>query len=104
MRYAVGQPVTVTILSGEQSTHTATIKNGSGSGLALAMPVAVTAGAALKIELDDTLLLGEAVYCSSLESGFLVGVHLEAKLSQLSSLARILEAFADGTAEARLPV
>ena len=95
-RYTIGQPVAVTILSGEQSTHNATVKNGSGSGIALGMPVEVAPGAALQILLEDSLLLGEAMYCSSQEGGFLVGVLLDSKLSQLSQLGQMLEAFAEG--------
>jgi len=98
-RYSPGEPVMVSILTGEQSTHCATVKNGSGNGMALAMPVPVKPGAAVKILLDDSLLLGEAVHCSPLEGGFLVGVHLESKLTQLSRLAQMLEKFA-GDAEA----
>jgi hypothetical protein len=101
-RYTMGQPVTVTILSGEQSTHAATVRNGSGSGIALEMPVPVPAGAALKILLEDSLLLGEAIYCAPEENGFLVGIFLEAKLSQLSRLAEILEAFAQDQPGTRL--
>ena len=102
-RYTAGQPVVVAILSGEPSTHRAIVNNGSGKGIALEMPVPVAAGAALKIEWDDTLLLGEAVYCAPRQDHFLVGVLLEAKISQLSRLAEILEAFADGRTPAREP-
>ncbi|MGO9258148.1 MAG: PilZ domain-containing protein [Bryobacteraceae bacterium] len=101
-RFTVGQPVVVTILSGEPSTHNAIVKNGSGSGMALEMPAPVAPGAALKIGLDDSLLLGEAMYCSPQQDRFLVGVLLDSKLSQLSRLARVLEAFTDGPAPVRV--
>ena len=104
LRFAVGQPVVVTVLSGEPSTHHATVKNGSGSGVALEMPVPVTPGAALKISLEDALLLGEAMYCSPQQDGFLVGVLLDSKLSELSRLAQILQAFADGQPQTCAPV
>lgn len=95
-RYAVGQSVTVTVLSGEPATHEASVKNGSGSGIALDMPAAVAPGAALEIALEDSLLLGEAMYCSPHEGRFLVGVLLDSKLSQLSRLGHMLEEFAEG--------
>jgi hypothetical protein len=101
-RYTIGQPATVTILSGEQSTHPATVKNGSGNGIALEMPASVTPGAALQILLDDSLLLGEAMYCSPEQGGFLVGVLLDSKLSQLSRLGQMLEEFADPPAPAEV--
>lgn len=101
-RFAVGQPVAVTILSGEQSTHDAVVKNGSGNGMALELPVPVAPGAALKIRLEDSLLLGEAMYCSPQQDRFLVGVLLDTKLSQLSRLGQILEAFAEGAPPVRV--
>jgi hypothetical protein len=102
-RYTVGQPVAVTILSGQQSTHPATVVNSSSRGIALEMPVPVAYGAALKIQVDDTLLLGEAMHCSASDNRYTVGVLLEAKLSQLSRLAQVLEAFADGQPQPRMP-
>ena len=97
-RYTIGQPVTVTILSGNPSTYQATVKNGSGNGMALEMPAPVPPGAAIEITMGDNLLLGEAVHCSSQGGGFLVGVMLDSKLSQLSRLAQMLEKFAEGEA------
>jgi FtsX-like permease family len=96
LRYTIGQAVTVTILSGGPFTHPATVKNGSGNGIALDMPAPVTPGAALQIILEDSLLLGEAMYCSAQGDRFLVGVLLDSKLSQLSRLGQMLEAFAEG--------
>jgi hypothetical protein len=95
-RFTAGQPVTVRILSGESSTHDATVKNGSGNGMALEMPAPVAPGAALEILLEDNLLLGEAVYCNPQDERYLVGVLLDCKLSQLSRLAQMLQEFADG--------
>ncbi len=100
-RFTAGQPVTVKILSGEQSTHGAMVKNGSGNGMALEMPAPVAPGAALEILLEDNLLLGEAVYCRAEEDGYLVGVLLDSKLSQLSRLAQMLQGFADGQEQPR---
>jgi hypothetical protein len=95
-RFTVGQAVTVTILSGKPSAHIATVKNGSGNGMALEMPALVMPGAALQIAMDDSLLLGEAMYCTLHAGGFLVGVLLDTKLSQLSRLGQMLEEFGDG--------
>lgn len=102
-RYPVGQPVAVTILTGQESTYAGMVKNGSGKGIALEMPVPVAIGAALKIQLEDTLLLGEAIHCSPQADKFLVGVLLEAKVSQLSRLAAILQEFAEGRPRAHTP-
>ena len=71
------------------------------------MPVSVKPGTAIRIDREDSLLLGEAVHCSPqagpLGAGFLVGVLLECELSQLSRLARMLEDFSDGQAPAWCP-
>ncbi len=64
--------------------------------MALLMPVPVAPGAAVRIDWEDSLLLGEAIHCGPQEDRFLVGVLLDSKLSQLSRLAQMLESFADG--------
>jgi len=96
-RFAVDQPVTVTILTDGERAYQATIKNGSGLGLALEMPVPVTPGAALKIILGDTMLLGDAIYCGPQRNAYLIGVLLESQLTELSRLGRILREFAVGS-------
>jgi hypothetical protein len=95
-RYAAQQPVTVTILSGEPSSHGATIKDCSGTGMALEMPAPVAPGAAIQIAFDDQLLLGEAIHCCEKDGRFVVGVQLHTKLSQLSRLAEMVERFSEG--------
>ena len=102
-RYTIGEAVTVTILSGEPSTHKGIVRNGSGGGIALEMPAPVAPGAALQILFEDTLLLGEAIHCSPQDDGFLVGVLLDSKLSQLSRLGQMLEAFAEGSESVPAP-
>ena len=103
-RYTIGHPVAVTVLSGQQATYQTMVKDASGRGMALEMPVPVGIGAAVKIALEDCFFLGEAVHCSRQGDGFLVGVLLDSRLSQLSSLARTLEAFADGQSRPHAPV
>lgn len=95
-RYSAQQAVTVTILSGEPSTHSATIKDCSGTGMALDMPAPVTPGAAIQIAFDDQLLLGEAIRCSGEADRFVVDVQLHTKLSQLSRLAEMVDRFSEG--------
>jgi hypothetical protein len=102
-RITTGEPVTVTILSGEPSAHRAIVKNASGNGMALDMPVPVKAGAAIQIAFEDTLYLGQAVHCSAQVERFIVGVLLDTKLCQLSRLAQMLERFTDGEEPAWRP-
>ena len=62
-------------------------------GLAMANPVPI--GTAVKIECDDCMLLGEALYCRDDGGSFFVGVELEHALYGLVELGRILREFAE---------
>jgi len=62
------------------------------------MEVPVPAGTALKVELDDALLLGEVIYCRPDESVFYVGVELEHALCGLGELSRMVNTYNDAFA------
>jgi hypothetical protein len=70
----------------------------SGRGLRILLPDPVDPGDALKVELADTLLLGEVCYCSPQDYGFIVGLQIDQVLSGLADLARLNRALFDGTA------
>jgi hypothetical protein len=70
----------------------ATVKNASGRGLGLVTREPIPAGAAIRIEIEDVLVLGEAIYCRSDENGHFVGVELDQVLVGLTELGRRLEA------------
>ncbi len=93
-RFTTDQPVTVTVLGPCEQRHEAKVKNASGRGLALEMPEAVAPGTALKIELDDSVVLGEAVYCRREPESHLIGVELDQVLCGLTELGRKLQEFA----------
>jgi len=94
-RLEADQAVVVTVLGKQELKQTALVRNASGRGLAVEMPREVAPGAALKIELDDAIVLGEAVYCKEEKGGYLVGVELDQVLCSLSQLGRKLQEFAD---------
>jgi len=79
------QPVAVTILDESGQYLDAVVQDASGRGLGLMTSRPVEPGKALKIQLDNAMLLAEAVYCQAAGSGFYVGVEL-AQLSQLDRL------------------
>lgn len=82
----------------------ARVRNASGRGLGLFTAAPVTPGAAIRIELDDSLVLGEAIYCRSEPEGHFIGVELDQVLVGLTELGRNLAAFAPEFAvEARRP-
>lgn len=65
----------------------------SGRGLRLALPVDVSPGVAVRVDLGDSLLLGEVCHHASTPQGFIVGLVLEHSLTglhQLENLRRTL--------------
>ena len=84
----------VTVLGQGEIRHVARVRNASARGLALEMAAPVAPGSALKIELDDSVILGEAVYCRSDPQSNLIGVELDQVLCGLAELGRKLQEFA----------
>ena len=99
-RFEINQSVWITLFGEPDIRLPARIKNVSlrGIGLELQGPVAI--GTALKFEVDDSLILGEVIYCRQVEAScdegsFYVGVELEQALRGLAHLAAALRAFSD---------
>ena len=69
------QPV-VTLLGDSNTKVPALVANVSSNGIGLVSSSQFPPGTALKIELDDPYILGEAVYCEEEAKGWLVGVEL----------------------------
>jgi hypothetical protein len=101
-RFTADQKITVTILSGTERTCEATVKSLAGNGLGLEVATPINSGAALKIELDAGLVLGEVVYCRPVEGHFNVGVQLSELCPGLTCLAHQVEQFQQ--AESRKPL
>lgn len=72
----------------------ATVTNASGRGVGLVAPQEIPPGTAIKIEMDDALILGEAVYCKNQGPSWLIGVELNQVLTGLSELGRRLQEYA----------
>ena len=60
---AAGQCVRIIVLGESEQPIPATVKNISGRGLGLELTRPLDTGTALKVLLDDAMLLGEAIYC-----------------------------------------
>ena len=69
-RLEIDEPVHVTVLDASDASFLGRITNYSGNGLGLATQGTAPVGAALKVELKDTLLLGEVCYCRLGRGGF----------------------------------
>jgi hypothetical protein len=93
-RLRVDQAVTVTVLGNQEAKVPARVTNASTNGLGLVSPRALPAGTALKVDLEDAYILGEAVYCKEEAGGWVVGVELSQVLNGLSELGRRLHEYA----------
>jgi hypothetical protein len=81
------QPVVVTVLDGREIRRRSQLTNASAWGIGLEMTCAVAPGALMRIEFEDTVVLGEAVHCREFAGSYYVGVKLNQALKSLSDLA-----------------
>lgn len=101
-RFAADQSVVITTLGDNRFRQTGTVKNSSGSGLGLHVETAIPTGTALRIEWEDAILLGEAMYTRPMDSGHFIGVQLEHVLRGLGELRDSLRRFSEETEEDRV--
>ncbi|SPE42300.1 hypothetical protein SBA3_5130004 [Candidatus Sulfopaludibacter sp. SbA3] len=92
-RFAADQSVAITTLGEHQFQQAAKVKNASGSGLGLVVETEVPPGTALKIEWEDTMVLGEVMYCRPMENSHFLGVQLEQVLRGLRELRQAFDEF-----------
>jgi hypothetical protein len=92
-RFQADEPVVVTVLSEPEVRMEARVKNASGRGLGLLTAAPLSPGAAIRIDIDDSMVLAEAIYCRDDGDGYFVGVELDQVLVGLTELGRILEGF-----------
>jgi hypothetical protein len=67
------------------------------------VPVAISAGILVRIELEDSILLGEAMYSRPLPDGYFVGVQLEQAISGLRELRCQAQAYREESEEDPVP-
>lgn len=105
VRVTADQIVKVTALGKYRQKMDGIAVDLSGRGLRVLLPDPVEPGDALKIDLEDTLLLGEVCYCTAQDYGYIVGIEVDQVLSGLADLARLNRALFEGTpARVILPV
>jgi hypothetical protein len=88
-RFETDQEVVITVLGDGGMVLPGRILNFSGKGLCLFSTRSLASGKALKIELSDTLMLGEVIYCRGEEGGYQVGVVLDQALYHTRDLAAL---------------
>ena len=92
-RFVSDQSVTITLLRDPETRVAARVQNSSGRGLGLLSSSPVPPGTALKIEMEDSVILGEAVYCRKDSDWWFIGVELNQVLAGLAELGRRLQEF-----------
>lgn len=91
-RIPVNSPVRFTTLLGDCIIADGKLEQLSGAGARVTSPVPLQPGTPLRLDLADTLLLGECVHCQAVEGGFALGIHLEHSLGNVGELRRLMSA------------
>jgi len=102
-RFQTDQPIQITVFGSPDIRMQARVKNVSGRGVGLEVEGPLVIGAALKIMLDDAILLGEVIYCRKQIDGYYVGIELEQALCGLADLAAAVRSFSDADSGAEQP-
>ena len=91
------QPVLLTVLDGESKAGPATALDSSGRGMRISLDRAIPSGAAVKLETEDSIVLGEVCYSVPGPSGFIIGIEVDQVLNGLRELNRIHARLLGGT-------
>jgi hypothetical protein len=99
-RQQISHPVRLTLLGADPSSDLpvpGVVLDYSERGMRVRVPQPVPASTAIRVEIEDQILLGEACYCQSLTGGqYAVGVQLEQSLNNLEDLSRLVRALHGG--------
>ena len=86
---AANQPVQVTVLGANETRSMGLVSASSRDSVELLIDTPAPPGAAVKIERNETLLLGEVRFCRPEGSLFTIGVELRHALYNTHELARL---------------
>ena len=89
-RYPADEPVTVTILGGENCVISGRVVNLSGKGMRLVLEREAPIGAPVRVDVDGTILLGEVCYCAREGNSYYAGLELEHALTMSEELASLM--------------
>ena len=96
-RFPINEPVKVTLLNGSNESYWGETVDVSATGMSFYTPVRLEPGSLVKIEVDDSMVLGEVRHCRIRESSreqYLVGLNIDHVLfgwRQLYERAREIE-------------
>jgi len=88
-RIRTDKPVELTVLGNEESSGPAQAIEFSGHGLQLVIHRPIPLNAAVKVEGDDWMMLGEVCYCRQEGIHFVAGLRIEQTLENLQQLAEL---------------
>jgi len=100
VRIAVDKPVKMTLLSHPDRQMDGVVADVSGRGMRILLANAVPLNAAIRMDFDDALILGEVCRCAPHRGGFAIGIRLCHSLIGLDQLAKVRSRFLHD----RLPV
>jgi hypothetical protein len=89
-RFEPDQPVSVVLLNGADAEIPARIVNMSGKGISLAAEQQLPIGSAVKVNLEDSMLLGEVCHCHHNQGSWIFGVKLDQVITSVSELSRLV--------------
>jgi hypothetical protein len=92
-RVPVEKPIALTILGDPEIRLVARVKDATARGIGVITAEALSAGAAVKIEVGDSIFLGEVMYCRPMDKSFFAGIELTQVLTGLAALSRLAEEF-----------
>lgn len=88
-RFFSNERAFVTVLGATEIILCAEAVDVSGRGLKLHSTIPIAAGAAVKIQMNDSLMLGEVCYSAPDGGRFTIGIKIEQMLTGLKELARL---------------
>lgn len=86
------RPVDLFLLGEEERRISVMLQDMSEGGARIRSPYPIKVGSPVRIDMDDSILLGEAVHCAKDETGCFVGVRFEQCLGRVSDLQRLVSA------------
>ncbi len=92
-RFTLGEVIRITLLDPAGEVVEGRVTDVSPRGLGVELPRAVNPGTAVRINLADAFVLGEAIHASPRGDSYYCGLHLDQALTGLAQLARIVQAF-----------
>jgi hypothetical protein len=88
-RIRTDKPVELTVLGSAEASGPAQAIEFSGSGLQLVLHRPVPVNAAVKVEGEDWIMLGEVCYCRQEGIHFVAGLKIDQTLENLDELSRL---------------